>query len=75
MTTQAEYPFVYENFRVVATHSEEKSYYIVRMKSQGIDIDDCCWCSANQPLELGKMIQGYLRFFPDLNNTPTLILK
>ena len=74
MTTQENVPLVYETFRVVETHREDKSYYIVRMKTEGI-ADDYCWCSANQPLALGDLIEGYLHSLPDLSKIPTLVIK
>ncbi len=75
MTKQENVPLVYESFRVVATHREDKSYYIVRMKNEGIVSDDYLWCSANQPLALGDLIEGYLHSLPDLSQIPTLVIK
>ncbi len=46
-----------------------------RMRNEGIAVDDCCWCSANEPLALGDLIEGHLHSFPDLSNIPTLVIK
>jgi len=62
-------------YRVLATDNENQSYFIMRVKAKGIANDDYCWCSTNQPVALGELLEGYLKPSPDLGTIPTLIIK
>lgn len=65
----------YESYRVVATDLKEQSYFIMRLRSQKAAMDDFYWCSTNQPVALGDLIEGSLRSSPDSAKTPVLIVR
>jgi hypothetical protein len=75
VTKQETLQLKYENYRVVAIDNENKSCFVVRLRNEENVIDDYCWCSTNQPVALGDLIEGYLRFSPGSGKSPMLIIR
>jgi len=53
-------PLEHECFHVVAKDILDGTYYVGYSKDFKTDIEDFCWCKANQPLNVGRVVHGYL---------------
>jgi hypothetical protein len=65
----------YECFHVVARNLKDNTYYVGYSRESTSEIEDFCWCKANQILHVGRVVHGYLSKSSNSKKLPMLVIN
>lgn len=74
MLAQIKFSLPYKRCKVLVKYNTDKSYYVQYLKDLETMSVEYCWCRANQALEIGTEVDGYLCPNNSLDSLPTLIV-